>query len=539
MQSFTLGNGGDWPNSPSPILDLQMPLTPDAMNSALNTSFSGSPANPNLFGLPGTFMGTYNPMLIQNLQHEISKLTADVNKLRAENENLQGQLKSKDLAYQQLLDRLDKAVNNAACAPANGALTSFPSVPAPAAVDLSKIRFRTRKQWLDSPEYEALKQGSNNANHGATAIARDNRNSRMQFIEDIDGNSVDGTRAAAGRALARALFVQMELAGVAPAKWTAGPANVRQAFYHQLATLFPEIGYCDDSWKAEYLASRIYSNWYRDRKKSVQRMKEEDLFDLPLEDEEDGKKRKSPSPSRDSSVGIKNNDNGGPQGTAAVELPTAKRQRLSSSSDSEPAGLASSAEPITSSTPSTPKQDTSNLDISPGQEDDTNPADIPDVITTMFNRPRPRGNVETGNNREKEDAQNDTPANMGSPSEDTTTDNSPMPTASGADGPEATSCAEDGVASPVSPTSQPGQAKKAAGVKAREWNPTNTGTARSLCAVDWKEKNPNGSTAQFKGYWDEIKDADVGKEWKKKASNAATAKKSAANAGVGATTVGA
>ncbi|KAJ8089846.1 hypothetical protein PM082_018422 [Marasmius tenuissimus] len=108
---------------------------------------------------------------------------------------------------------------------------------------LFNIPFPTKKAWLNSVEYRALKQKSENANHASTVIVRDNKNLQMQYVEGLDGVSVDGAGAATRRSLARALFFQSELARIAPPKWGQATTHIKCSFYTQFENLVSDISY--------------------------------------------------------------------------------------------------------------------------------------------------------------------------------------------------------------------------------------------------------------------------------------------------------
>jgi len=51
--------------------------------------------------------------------------------------------------------------------------------------------------------------------------------------------------------------------------------------------------------------------------------------------------------------------------------------------------------------------------------------------------------------------------------------------------------------------------------KANVLRPTNSTTARNLCAKDWKAHHPKGTTEEFKTYYDSLA-ADQKKTWQEK-----------------------
>ncbi|KAJ8094845.1 hypothetical protein PM082_010057 [Marasmius tenuissimus] len=560
MQPFNTPGPTVWSSSPSPRPDMLL----ESFNSPIpradsrlsqhavpnNDTFSGfniSPATGNLGLMP-----------MNSFQQECMQLTSQINALRLENVSLKAQLEAKNASYRELLEKVEHCLNQATTQPGSSPLAHVgltfaqQNTPPP---DLSNIRFPTKKAWLNSAEYRALKQKSDNANHGSTVIARDNKNLRMQYVEGLDGASVDGARAATGRSIARALFLQFELAGIAPPKWGQATAHVKYSFYAQFESLFPEISYAKDHWKAEYLATHIYSNWYRDRKKAVAKLTkeewEEDDMSLPPEDEESKKRKESESTAPMSEDGNENvptkrQKTTTPPPTATTTTITSSSDNSSSSSNAANTGNGETEATTISSSSDDSSHGTGNL-VSLTIFLPLAAALTSSLFTSqMFSRPRPTSNILSDMTNDSGEAdeqaivgdkpaaetsakptdpilanivtlgQQDTPASPPHQPETTAQPNSES-------GNEPVPREDSACPTPVSKKTRNTTGRPHG---SRTWNPTATTTARSFCAVDWKKANPDGSPEEFKAVWDSMSNESKQK-WKLVVQNANGAKSAA------------
>lgn len=85
----------------------------------------------------------------------------------------------------------------------------------------------------------------------------------MQYIEDENGNIINGYRATAIRQSAHRAFQQIKSIHGLPKTWGVANTSVVRAFTSEMAIQVPEMRYCSENWKALYLATQIYPSWYQ------------------------------------------------------------------------------------------------------------------------------------------------------------------------------------------------------------------------------------------------------------------------------------
>lgn len=86
-------------------------------------------------------------------------------------------------------------------------------------------------------------------------------NVAMRFIQDKDGQVIDGHRAREIRIHARALFVGFAMQEKQFGSWGDADAASRKLFYSEMRTRFEELQYCDLDWKAEQIAIDTFPGW--------------------------------------------------------------------------------------------------------------------------------------------------------------------------------------------------------------------------------------------------------------------------------------
>jgi hypothetical protein len=84
----------------------------------------------------------------------------------------------------------------------------------------------------------------------------------MRYIEDENGQVIDGHRASAMRKLARSIWIALANTGKAPAKWSQADIVVAQSYRREMRHHFPELRLCENDWKADLIASDNYPSWY-------------------------------------------------------------------------------------------------------------------------------------------------------------------------------------------------------------------------------------------------------------------------------------
>ena len=86
-------------------------------------------------------------------------------------------------------------------------------------------------------------------------------NVSMRFLQDKDGNIIDGHRAREIRIHARAIFVGFAMQGKQFTSWGDADAASRKVFYTEMRTRFEEFQFCDLDWKAEQIATDTFPGW--------------------------------------------------------------------------------------------------------------------------------------------------------------------------------------------------------------------------------------------------------------------------------------
>jgi hypothetical protein len=130
--------------------------------------------------------------------------------------------------------------------------------------DYPLIKYWTRQQWKDSENNN--KDASDilevkNKTRGGTRSAK-GENVMMLYIEHEDGTPIDGNMAAQVREHARLLWKDLYHRGKAPEKWTDASRDVRDEYFREMEERWQVLRYCDNHWKANKLATALYSIWY-------------------------------------------------------------------------------------------------------------------------------------------------------------------------------------------------------------------------------------------------------------------------------------
>lgn len=95
------------------------------------------------------------------------------------------------------------------------------------------------------------------------------KNVTLTFIQLEDGVEITGHRGVEMRGFARSLWVLMAEAKPMPSKWSMLDAARQSRYQYDMRTKYPELGYCYNNWKADYIAMIAYPSWYSHRDKKV------------------------------------------------------------------------------------------------------------------------------------------------------------------------------------------------------------------------------------------------------------------------------
>jgi hypothetical protein len=144
----------------------------------------------------------------------------------------------------------------------------------------------------------------------------------MLYVEDERGNVIDGHRATDIRRVARSIWVQLAGAGKAPKTWTKADVLTVDHYKREMRRHFPELGLCDQDWKADQIAIDNYPSWHQNYCKDV--VKHEDP---------------------DTNMTLLPDTNKRPQAVEPTNLPAVKKKKLDSMSST---AVASSSDDMSS-----------------------------------------------------------------------------------------------------------------------------------------------------------------------------------------------
>lgn len=121
------------------------------------------------------------------------------------------------------------------------------------------VKFWYRHEWNTSENNQVAHIGA--GAHGKARAAQ-GENVTLRFIEDENGNIIDGFRATTMRRFARELWASLNSVGKAPKTWGKVDSAVAAQYRNEMERKFPELRLCDNSWKADFIATLNYPSWY-------------------------------------------------------------------------------------------------------------------------------------------------------------------------------------------------------------------------------------------------------------------------------------
>jgi hypothetical protein len=84
----------------------------------------------------------------------------------------------------------------------------------------------------------------------------------MRYIETAEGLIVDGFKASEMRSFARSIWLSFTELHIAPSKWGRCSIQTRRYYHREMGVRFPELLLCESDWKADQVATQIYSGWH-------------------------------------------------------------------------------------------------------------------------------------------------------------------------------------------------------------------------------------------------------------------------------------
>lgn len=124
--------------------------------------------------------------------------------------------------------------------------------------DYPNIKFWARQDWNEAKQdIGTHRQGERGRSQAAQGV-----NVAMRYIEDENGQVIDGHRASAMRKLAHSIWMALANTGKAPAKWSQADIVVAQSYRRKMRHHFPKLQLCENDWKVDLIASDNYPSWY-------------------------------------------------------------------------------------------------------------------------------------------------------------------------------------------------------------------------------------------------------------------------------------
>lgn len=163
--------------------------------------------------------------------------------------------------------------------------TTLPSFPS-ADVELKRedyplVRFWHRQDW-----WNHIKEAGNSTEFGTEpfrgkSLIAKGINKNAKFIENADGEPVDGYRLRDIHSHARAIWASFQAVGRAPQSWGKADVEISRHYRREMRLKFSEFALCQNDWKADLVATTHYPSWYLNHVKSVA-IKEEQTTDTAL-----------------------------------------------------------------------------------------------------------------------------------------------------------------------------------------------------------------------------------------------------------------
>ncbi|KJA14971.1 hypothetical protein HYPSUDRAFT_208281 [Hypholoma sublateritium FD-334 SS-4] len=396
------------------------------------------------------------PEQYRALSYQLNNTKRENLELIRNNSVLSAKLDTLAKAYELLANRIPQILDST---PAQGAKEETREM-------YPNVKFWTRQEWIaaNTDRVADLDEGVNTGTRGRTRAAQ-GINVNMRYIEDRDGQPVNGHLASDIRRHARAVFVGLAQKGHLFASWSEADHDSLKTYYREMAQRFEELRFCAHDWKAEMVALDIYRTWRdqwqkRERKrKQTGKKSKNDQF----EDDKDGDE----SDHSDEEDSVKHSIN---HGTSENERATKKSKVGNSLSDANVA--------IPYANPAAEMQPKLVLPIINGMPGAPVQAD---VTKTGFHyeMPQPVPSLQRSFDiiNPLQSSSNTLP--VGHPFVPMAPVFVPAPS-------------NAGPAQPLAPAA-----------KSRRMRPTKSITARNLCAIDWCKQN-KGTAEDFNKFWNDL-----------------------------------
>ena len=163
--------------------------------------------------------------------------------------------------------------------------TTNASLPPPPAnrSDFPLVSFWYKRDWI---AFQKDNKGLSNPNRRASERGRvrasQGENVKMLFVEDEEGNPIDGHKATEIRRIARSIWVEFAKNGKAPKTWCKADISTAQEYNNEMRRFFPELRLCEFDWKAEQIAIENYPSWHQNYFKDKDKAPKNEAVDVSL-----------------------------------------------------------------------------------------------------------------------------------------------------------------------------------------------------------------------------------------------------------------
>jgi hypothetical protein len=146
------------------------------------------------------------------------------------------------------------------------ASSSIPTFSVPANTLLKREDYPAVKYWHKQDWLNHLKTNGNTTDMGMSirgkSLIAKGINKTVKYIEDVEGNPVDGYKVRDIRSHARAIWANFQTIGRVPSSWGKADAETASVYRREMRLKFFEFALCENDWKADLLATESYPSWY-------------------------------------------------------------------------------------------------------------------------------------------------------------------------------------------------------------------------------------------------------------------------------------
>lgn len=140
------------------------------------------------------------------------------------------------------------------------------------------VKYWYRHEWTTADNNQVAHIG---AGAQGKARAAQGENVSLRFVEDENGNVIDGFRATAMRRFAHELWASLNGIGKAPKTWGKVDAAVAAQYQNEMEQRFAELRLSDNHWKADLIAMLNYPSWYNNNVEKEEHSKRLSVDPLP------------------------------------------------------------------------------------------------------------------------------------------------------------------------------------------------------------------------------------------------------------------